>query len=75
LNYLIRDVEEESEQIRLYGYIDLENVNDTNEYVGVVNSNIKIKNAQKTRRRGGKRAKTQKKLIQRNFQEKQPSNN
>ena len=75
LNYLIRDVEEESEQIRLYGYIDLENVNDTNEYVGVVNSNIKIKNAQKTRRRGGKRAKTQKKSIQRNFQEKQPSNN
>jgi len=43
LNYLIRDVEEEGEKIRLYGYIDLENVKDTNEYVGVINSSIKKK--------------------------------
>jgi len=40
LNYLIRDVEEEAEKIRLYGYIDLENVKDTNEYVGVINSSV-----------------------------------
>ena len=43
LNYLIRDVEEEAEKIRLYGYIDLENVKDTNEYVGVINSSVKKK--------------------------------
>ena len=72
LNYLIRDVEDEGEKIRLYGYIDLENVKDTNEYVGVVNSNIKI-NAQKTRRRGGKRAKTQKKLFQWDFEKNSPA--
>ena len=43
LNYLIRDVEEEAEKIRLYGYIDLENVKDTNEYIGVINSSVKKK--------------------------------
>jgi hypothetical protein len=43
LNYLIRDIEDEGEKIRLYGYIDLENVKDTNEYVGVINSSIKKK--------------------------------
>ena len=46
LNYLIRDVEEESEKIRLYGYIDLENVKDANEYVGVINSSIKKKDTE-----------------------------
>ena len=43
LNYLIRDIEDEGEKIRLYGYIDLENVKDTNEYIGVINSSIKKK--------------------------------
>jgi hypothetical protein len=43
LNYLIRDVEEDGEKIRLYGYIDLENVKDTNEYIGVINSSVKKK--------------------------------
>ena len=41
LNYLVRDVDEDVEKIRLYGYIDLENVKDTTEYIGVINSTIK----------------------------------
>jgi hypothetical protein len=79
LNYLIRDVEEEGEKIRLYGYIDLENVKDTNEYVGVINSSIKKKNEENAKRLyGGKKTrkqryynkKTRKQLFQRNFEEK-----
>ena len=57
LNYLIRDMDEDVEKIRLYGYIDLENVKDTTEYVGVVNSSIKRKDAenqQNKKKQGGK---------------------
>lgn len=61
LNYLIRDVEEESEQIRLYGYIDLENVNDNNEYIGVVNSNIKRKGTEKEITKGGNKTRKRRK--------------
>lgn len=54
LNYLIRDIDEDVEKIRLYGYIDLENVKDTTEYVGVVNSSVKQKDAENQIKRGGK---------------------
>ena len=40
MNYLIKNTKENKENVRLYGYIDLENVNDTTEYVGVINSDI-----------------------------------
>ena len=40
MNYLIKNTKENNENVRLYGYIDLENVNDTTEYVGVINSDI-----------------------------------
>ena len=45
LNYLIKDVKdgEDNEKIRLYSYIDLENVKDTTEYIGVINSKLKKK--------------------------------
>lgn len=46
LNYLIKDIEDESDKIRLYSYIDLENVKDTREYVGVVNSSVKRNDAE-----------------------------
>jgi len=58
LNYLIRDVEE-GEKIRLYGYIDLENVKDTNEYVGVINSSVK---KVKPEKRGGRTCKKNKRV-------------
>ena len=41
LNYLIKNTEEDSENVRLYNYIDLENVKDLTEYIGVVNSKVK----------------------------------
>jgi hypothetical protein len=40
MNYLIKNTKENKENVRLYSYIDLENVNDTTEYVGVINSDI-----------------------------------
>ena len=40
MNYLIKNTKENTENVRLYSYIDLENVNDTTEYVGVINSDI-----------------------------------
>ena len=40
MNYLIKNTKENKENVRLYGYIDLENVNDTTEYIGVINSDI-----------------------------------
>ena len=71
LNYLIKDVkdgEDDNEKIRLYGYIDLENVKDTTEYIGVINSKLKKKNDEnennpkkrggKTRKRGHRNNKT-----------------
>ena len=77
LNYLIRDVEEDVEKIRLYGYIDLENVKDTNEYVGVINSSIKKKdtgNEENAKRLyGGK--KTRKQRYQNKKTRKQLRNN
>ena len=55
LNFLIRDIEENTENIRLYSYIDLENVKDTNEYIGVINSSIKKKDVQnENKQKGGK---------------------
>jgi hypothetical protein len=83
LNYLIRDSDEEGEKIRLYGYIDLENVKDTTEYVGIVNSSVKRKDVQnemkqerETGVRGGKTRKNRKnnqrtfKLHKRDFKKK-----
>jgi hypothetical protein len=46
LNYLIKDIEDDGDKIRLYSYIDLENVKDTHEYVGVVNSSVKRNDAE-----------------------------
>ena len=46
MNYLIKDIEDDSDKIRLYSYIDLENVKDTREYVGVVNSSVKRNDAE-----------------------------
>jgi len=85
LNYLIRhrlgndDANEETDKIRLYSYIDLENVKNTTEYLGVVNSSVKREKEKGVR--GGKTRKNRKKnqktrrLIQRDFKEKQTGNN
>ena len=40
MNYLIKNTKENEEHVRLYNYIDLENIKDTTEYVGIINSNI-----------------------------------
>ena len=75
LNYLIKDTEENNEKIRLYSYVDLENVKDTTEYVGVVNSSVKRE--KEVKRTGGSKTRnyrknTQKtrKLLQRDFKKK-----
>jgi hypothetical protein len=85
LNYLIRhrlgndEANEETDKIRLYSYIDLENVKNTTEYLGVVNSSVKREKEKGVR--GGKTRKNRKKnqrtrrLIQRDFKEKQTGNN
>jgi hypothetical protein len=80
LNYLIKDTEENSDKIRLYSYVDLENVKDTTEYVGVVNSSIKRE--KEVKRTGGSKTRNYRKnnqktrkLLQRNFEKKQTSNN
>ena len=83
LNYLIKDIEDDSDKIRLYSYIDLENVKDTREYVGVVNSSVKRNDAEAEKEkglergwRGGKTRKKRKKnqktrrLFQRDFKKK-----
>ena len=83
LNYLIKDIEDDSDKIRLYSYIDLENVKDTREYVGVVNSSVKRNDAEAEKEkglergwRGGKTRKNRKKnqktrrLFQRDFKKK-----
>lgn len=41
LNYLIKDTTYDTDRVRLYSYINLENVNDANDYSGVVNTSIK----------------------------------
>jgi len=80
LNYLIKDTEENADKIRLYSYVDLENVKDTTEYVGVVNSSIKREKevkrtgGNKTRKRRKNNQKTRR-LLQRNLEKKQTSNN
>ena len=40
-NFLIKNTGEDDDKVRLSTYIDLENVKDTTEYVGVINSSIK----------------------------------
>jgi hypothetical protein len=40
-NFLIKNTGEDDDKVRLSTYIDLENVKDTIEYVGVINSSIK----------------------------------
>jgi hypothetical protein len=80
LNYLIKDTDENADKIRLYSYVDLENVKDTTEYVGVVNSSIKREKevkrtgGNKTRKRRKNNQKTRR-LLQRNLEKKQTSNN
>lgn len=41
LNFLIKNTGEDSDKVRLSTYIDLENVKDPTEYIGVINSTIK----------------------------------
>ena len=80
LNYLIKDTDENADKIRLYSYVDLENVKDTTEYIGVVNSSIKREKevkrtgGNKTRKHRKNNQKTRK-LLQRNLEKKQTSNN
>lgn len=57
LNYLIKNTEEDSQNVQLYNYIDLENVKDTTEYIGVVNSKFKTQKNKK----GGYRRRNKKK--------------
>ena len=62
LNYLIKDTDENSDKIRLYSYVDLENVKDTTEYVGVVNSSIKRRGTEKEiKNRGGNKTRKRRK--------------
>lgn len=70
LNYLIKNTEEDSQNVQLYNYIDLENVKDTTEYIGVVNSKVKTQKNNKEVNNGGSRRKTRKQLFQRNFKKK-----
>lgn len=51
LNFLIKNTGEDSDKVRLSSYIDLENVKDTTEYIGVINSSIK----KTTKKKGGNR--------------------
>ena len=57
LNYLIKNTEEDNQNVQLYNYIDLENVKDTTEYIGVVNSKFKTQKNKK----GGYRRRNKKK--------------
>ena len=50
LNFLIKNTGEDSDKVRLSSYVDLENVKDPTEYIGVINSSIK-----KTKKKGGNR--------------------
>ena len=62
LNYLIKNTEEDPNSVRLYSYIDLENVNSENEYTSVVNSSVK---KVKPEKRGGRTCKKNKRVNQR----------
>ena len=64
LNYLIKNTEEDSQNVQLYNYIDLENVKDTTEYIGVVNSKFKTQKNNKGgyRRRNKKKTRRQIKI-------------
>ena len=61
LNYLIKDIGNNSiepgknSEIRLYSYVDLENVKDPTEYIGVVNTSVKRKYVP-DKKRGGKKS-------------------
>ena len=61
LNYLIKNTEEDSQNVQLYNYIDLENVKDTTEYIGVVNSKFKTQKNNKEGNKGGYRRRNKKK--------------
>jgi hypothetical protein len=47
-NFLIKNTGEDDDKVRLSSYIDLENVKDTTEYVGVINSSVKKNTKKKT---------------------------
>ena len=51
LNFLIKNTGEDSDKVRLSSYVDLENVKDPTEYIGVINSSIK----KTTKKKGGNR--------------------
>ena len=61
LNYLIKNTKEDSQNVQLYNYIDLENVKDTTEYIGVVNSKFKTQKNNKEGNKGGYRRRNKKK--------------
>ena len=61
LNYLIKNTEEDGQNVQLYNYIDLENVKDTTEYIGVVNSKVKTQKKNKEGYKGGLRRRNKKK--------------
>jgi hypothetical protein len=61
LDYLIKNTEEDGQNVQLYNYIDLENVKDTTEYIGVVNSKVKTQKKNKEGYKGGLRRRNKKK--------------
>ena len=63
-NFLIKNTGEDDDKVRLSSYIDLENVKDTTEYVGVINSSVKKNTKKKTG--GNKRTRTKRTWTKRN---------
>lgn len=53
-NFLIKNTGEDDDKVRLSSYIDLENVKDTTEYIGVINSSIK----KTVKKKGGRNKRT-----------------
>ena len=60
-NFLIKNTGEDDDKVRLSSYIDLENVKDTTEYIGVINSSIK----KTVKKKGGRNKRTRNKRNKR----------